>query len=192
MSSVTEPDKVRKVHVRSREPGMSRVEWLWCWFLVASVSAAAMVIILAGTAKADIPPGHVVTDRDCFMALEDPALVAPCRALGWTVTARHHLLLDRHDVTRAWSIRPCTFEDASGGPLPCGWNIGSLSTGNGEGRAYWVDRSRHFHYVWGRYPRPVLDGWAHWAGPYAQHLLGISARCWVTHPAPHRWKYGCP
>lgn len=179
---------------QEKPPRQRRLGWGHLMFAVFLVVALWAVAILASIPKAhaDIPPGHTVTNRDCWAALEDSDLVAPCEALGWQVVAQHHLLLTRRDVVRASDIAPCTFEDGSGGPLPCGWNIGSMHTGNDRGLAYWVSLNHRINYVWGRQPSPVVQGWAHWSTPWERHHLSITKTCWVAHPAPHRWQYQCP
>jgi hypothetical protein len=160
-------------------------EWVACWITVALISAGAAVILVQGSAKAS-----TVGNKDCWAALEDRSLVKPCRRLGWTIT--HHLVISRHKAVRAYDLDPCTFEDGSGGPLPCGWNIGAMPTGDREGRAFWVSPTRHLHYVWGRQPTVILTGWAHWARPGERDRLDIGKACWVRRIARHRWRHECP
>lgn len=66
-------------------------------------------------------------------------------------------------------VRPCVYEDGSGGPLPCYWD--ARLRGNHHGHSLWVDRRRHFHYVSGLrafYVRWLARGW-HRSAPYDGH-----------------------
>lgn len=103
---------------------------------------------------------------------------------GWTITSG--LVISPHRVVWEHDIAPCTFNDGSGGPLPCGENMGR------RGLAYWIDRSRKVHYVWGRRPSPIVTGVAHWATRSERGLLAITKACWVEHPARDRWVHQCP
>jgi len=144
-------------------------------------------IVMSG-ARADIPAGHTVTGRDCWAALEDPALAEPCRDLGWTVT--RHIVTNPHGVVKASTLPGCTFEDGSGGPLPCGWNLLGLDTGNNRGLAYWIGTGRHIHYVWQQTPRPIRTGAAHWANRTERRNLDLDRTCWVN--PGQQYRYMCP
>lgn len=83
----------------------------------------------------------------------DEALFAPhsraateCRNHGWTITP--HIVVGPRGWVRAVDMPACNVEDGSSGPLPCAWNFVGL-TGNGLGKAYWVDRNGGVHYVKG-------------------------------------------
>lgn len=64
------------------------------------------------------------------------ALILPT---AWGVAVAHQAHEDPH-----W-LRPCVYEDGSGGPLPCVWH--GQVRGNHSGRSYWIDRSGHVHYL---------------------------------------------
>ena len=70
-----------------------------------------------------------------------------CRDHGWTVGARY--VISPRRILRHYRLPSCEVEDASSGPVPCGWNVVAVD-GNGRGRAYVVTGSnRHpaFLYV---------------------------------------------
>lgn len=61
--------------------------------------------------------------------------------------------ITKHGVVVSSSLPHCKFEDGSGGPRPCTWNIGHRADGNGIGLAYWIGKHGHTHYVWATSPR---------------------------------------
>lgn len=148
----------------------------------------AGTIVWSGAILASARSAEPVTNADCVHALDDRSLVKPCeRNLGWHIT--RHLAMTRHQVVRAHNIAPCTFEDGSGGPLPCGWNFGGMHTGDGEGRVYWVGKARHIHYVWDGQPKPER---AHWPSGAERKRLAITKACWVIRVGPHQYRHACP
>jgi hypothetical protein len=112
-----------------------------------------------------------------------------CRAEGWLIDTM--LAVSPHGVVKRTYLPACTFEDGSGGPLPCSWNF-THEDGNGQGLAYWITKSRHVHYVWARTPKAIRDGSAHWPTWPDRQRFGLDTSCWVKHPRPHHWQYQCP
>ncbi|MGA8257996.1 MAG: hypothetical protein WB767_15610 [Nocardioides sp.] len=63
---------------------------------------------------------------------------AHCRAHGWIV-GRRVVISPSHHLHR-YRLPSCAVEDASRGPVPCGWNVRDTD-GNGRGRSYVVTGS---------------------------------------------------
>lgn len=159
------------------------------WGHAIALTIAVTIVWSAGILLTGARASERVTNQDCAHGLDDRSLVKPCeRQLGWHFTK--YLAVTKHKVVRAWTIAPCTFEDGSGGPLPCGWNLGGMRTGDGKGAAYWIDRHRNLHYVWDG--QPVKPDAAHWPSPHQRHLLDVTRACWVNRTAPHQWRHACP
>lgn len=113
-----------------------------------------------------------------------------CRAHGWTIMRR--LAVNPHGVVKGSGLPACTFEDGSGGPLPCAWNFDGIHTGNDQGLAYWIGTGRHVHYVWAHRPAPISEGYAHWATLWNQAHLGLTRKCWVYRTKQDTWNTQCP
>lgn len=83
----------------------------------------------------------------CVDAYRHPHSVTAdtCRDHGWTVLPR--LVVTPARVVAHTTLPHCREEDGSAQRSRCTWNIGSRVDGNGIGRAFWVDRHDHIHYV---------------------------------------------
>jgi len=127
------------------------------WGLAAALVFTGILWMLAPSAKAVTPSGSGCDDRDI-----GAVAARMCRAEGWVVRPR--LVVGPHGVVRRASLPHCTHEDGSGRQaLPCTWNIGSRTDGNGRGLSFWVDRRHHGHYVWDESPRTRTWRWV-WPG----------------------------
>lgn len=81
-----------------------------------------------------------------------PAVVVPNGNVNVYGANGTGLQVNRHRVVLGSSLAHCHYEDGSGGPRPCTWNVGQPVDGNGIGLAYWVGRHFHVHYVWAHSP----------------------------------------
>jgi hypothetical protein len=97
---------------------------------------AALAAGLPSSSTADTPTGRPY--GGCGEAWQAPQSdgAAWCRDRGWMVRAR--VVIGPHRWVHFTSLPHCTFEDGSGGPRPCTWNVGRPIDGNGIGRAYVV------------------------------------------------------
>jgi len=91
------------------------------------------------------------------------ALALLATATGVVITesparAGVEIITTRHAVYVSSDLPPCTYEDGSGGPLPCIW-LGD-TMGNGRGLSYWVDRQHTPHWFWATSPRRGAWQWA--------------------------------
>lgn len=192
---MTEPDEVHTMLCRGgytscdenihheRKP-VRRFGW---GHLMALVIIGTLIwcagLFLTGSRAAEPEP-------DCAWVGTHQRGAQTCRDRGWVLTV--WLAVNPHGVVSARNYLPaCTFEDGSGGPLPCSWNLNE-PTENGRGLAYWIGKDRRTHYVWSKRPAPIRHGTAHWSTRSERHRFDLARSCWVTHPAPHRWKYQCP
>lgn len=169
---------------------MRRLGWGHACFAVFVVTVLWAGGIMLSAFRADAAD-HTATPPDCAWVGTQQKGADLCRDKGWVITT--WLAVNPHGVVSARNyLPPCTYEDASGGPLPCGWNMRGMHTGNGRGFAYWVGRDYHFHYVWGHRPVPIREGYAHWAGPWERHHLDLTKKCWVFKNKQHHWTHQCP
>jgi hypothetical protein len=84
----------------------------------------------------------------CIEAIDYPRSEGAdaCRRAGWTVT--RHIVVRPDKVVLTWRrLPPCANDEPYGGP--CRWNFGPGKMGNGEGRAFWLNRNNRIHYVKG-------------------------------------------
>ena len=153
------------------DPPRRRLGWGHAMFVCFLFTALWAVAILWSATDA-----HAATWQQPYGGCEE-ATLAPhsagaqeCRDHGWTIMRR--LAVNPHGVVQGSGLPPCTFEDGSGGPLPCGWNLIGIHTGNDRGLAYWIDGQRHIHYVWAKRPAPIRVGWGHWATRYERRSAG--------------------
>jgi hypothetical protein len=92
-----------------------------------------------------------LTTAALALAIASTATTADARPAGLDV--------NKHGVVRSSTLPHCTVEDASRGPVPCTWNVGTGTDGNGVGLAYWVGRNGATHYVWATTPRNERWAW---------------------------------
>jgi hypothetical protein len=113
-----------------------------------AIAGGILASILAAPAQASSEPLNGGIYGGCKEAMVAPHSEAAdaCRDRGWTIT--RHITVGPAGWVRATDLPACAVEDGSSGPLPCGWNFTNL-TGNGLGRAYWIDRTGGTHYVKG-------------------------------------------
>lgn len=149
-------------------------ERLTVWAAVVAGAAAllggATVLVLAGGparslehADARQPYGGCA---EAWQAPRSPG-AQQCRELGYAISAR--FLVSPRGVVLHSSLRHCAYEDGSGGPRPCTWNVGTRRDGNGRGLAYKVRRDFSVRYVWAE--SPAGDGWR-WVGERMAGKLG--------------------
>lgn len=87
------------------------------------------------------------------------------------------ITVDSHKVVQSSTLPSCAYEDGSGGPLPCSWNLNEDTwqtdgDGNKRGLAYFVTGTpRHmtYHYVWDG--QPNVHGW-HFIGRHDARIMG--------------------
>ena len=132
--------------------------------MVSLVGALAFLgSATAGAAAGGPPSAHAGHGRatapygGCAEAWQAPRSPGAemCRDRGWSVSAR--FVVGPRGVVRHASLPHCRFEDGSGGPRPCTWNVGRRVDGNGVGLAFKVRRDMTARYVWPR--SPVANGW---------------------------------
>ena len=132
------------------------------WWAVTLMGA----VVLLGSATAGVAAGGLTSARavhgwapygGCAEAWQAPRSPGAelCRDRGWSVSAR--FVVGPRGVVRHSSLPHCRYEDGSGGPRPCTWNVGRRVDGNGIGLAYKVRRDLTARYVWPR--SPAVDGW---------------------------------
>lgn len=149
--------------------------------MLATFTAAWLIFASIHPAGAAQPYGG------CDEAWQAPhsAGAQECRDHGWTVRPR--LVVSPHSILRYSALPPCTFEDASGGPIPCSWNFPGSDDGMGGGASFWVSGTyahNRGHYVWLESP---LRGHPHreWVGSNLDKQMDstVGARdwreCWV-------------
>lgn len=138
------------------------------------------------SARADAATQH----PDCAWVGTEQKGADWCRRHGWLVQTM--LAVNPHGVVKRTYLEPCTYEDGSGGPLPCAWNFPGMKTGNGRGLAYWITRHRVIHYVWKGTPTPISEGYAHWPTWHERHRWGLDKKCWLYHNRQGGITYQCP
>lgn len=182
-SGITSCDERRE---REARPPV-RFGWGHMIALTIVVTIVWVVGIMATVKAAEPEPFNQTT---CYTAIEHTEARAACRAHGWHVN--NWFSISPHKVVRESALPACTFEDGSGGPLPCSWNFMGQRTGNNLGLSYWIGANRVDHYVWGRFPQPIRYGTAHWATRWERHHLALTTACWVRLTRSHQYQYQCP
>lgn len=141
----------------------------------------------------------VVVGIACAASAVTMGLIGPDRAYPAVVVPNGNvnvygdngtgLQVNRHRVVLGSSLAHCHYEDGSGGPRPCTWNVGQPVDGNGIGLAYWVGRRAHVHYVWAH--SPVASGrWA-WVNRHGARTYHVTIHCAVR-VAGHHPAIKCP
>lgn len=145
-------------------------------------------------------PDHPIDPHDCHAPARKfdfrwAILATAVFTAVWTVAllvgaaranaAPAGIVVDEHHVVVSSTLPPCTFTEGYQARVPCTYNVGEW--GNNTAQAYWIGRDYAVHRVWGRLPRPVRKGWAHWSTPANQSRYGIGSECWV-----HGDRYRCP
>jgi hypothetical protein len=161
---------------------MQRSKRRWTAWVVALMGAAVFLGSGTWVAAGNQTQAHAAPVRatapygGCDEAWQAPRSPGAdlCRARGWSVSAR--FLVGPRAVVRHSSLPHCRFEDGSGGPRPCTWNVGPRVDGNGIGLAYKVRRDMSARYVWPR--SPAVDGWR-WVTVGEAHRLAVRAT-WLS------------
>ena len=73
----------------------------------------------------------------------------------WQRAAAIDLQWERTDPSAVWDLQPCTYEDASAGPLPCLWD--ASTEGNGVGLSFWASPGPRPGWVCYTYFDPTAD-----------------------------------
>lgn len=175
---------------------------VWAAALIGAATflGSATVMVLAGDpARAQVFAVTAVEPyggcKEAWQAPRSPGAKL-CRQLGYTVSAR--FVVGPRGVVLRSSLPHCRYEDGSGGPRPCTWNIGRRIDGNGIGLAYKVRRDMTVRYVWPE--SPAVRGWR-WVGqrqarrlarqftrPAQRRSLDAWQRCVLRHGATTRVK----
>lgn len=125
------------------------------WIVGMALLVTSVMWMASNSAKAEPVTRSGAPYGGCKEVVQDPPRMthtegaAWCREHGWTIQPR--LVVGPHGTVRYHRLPSCTYEDGSGSPLPCSWNIRS-GDGNGIGLAYWIGVHHHTHWVWAHSP----------------------------------------